>query len=449
MKRFFVSVLRALLNARYRRYAKRPCRNAILFLSRQSNKLSQDFALLKDAAAKLPGWECITCVKMLDGGLAAKVGYALHMLREVKLLAQCRICFVEGYNPALSLLDMQSCELGGGARNSTVPVEPVVIQLWHATGMYKRFGFLATGTSEGRSEEDAQLFCMHRNYSWIVTSGESAREPYAQALGYPVERCVALGHPSCDLLYGDPAPAQKRAQERYPQLVGHKKPVILFAPTLHRTQEETSFDELRRALEASPWSQDYELIWSYHPVLTPGDTGRAPTSVLLRSADLLVTDYSSIVYDAALLKCPVAFYVPDIDEYRASPGLISDPVASSPQVCQSTPQKFMDFADACLKRGEYPQEALDAFIGDSLSACQPGSTQRILDFALRQAEVDGAGEGTESATAAIAQEVTAVSVAAVDGGESTAAHEAVGAEAVLAAESTPIVANTIATAESE
>ncbi len=390
MKRLFVSALRALLNARYRRYAKHPRRNAVLFLSRQSNKLSQDFALLKDAVDKQGGWESIACIKMLDGGLVAKLGYALHMLQEVKLLAQCRICFVEGYNPALSLLDMQSKQLPGNARNNTVPVQPVVIQLWHATGMYKKFGFLATGTSEGRSEEDAQLFCMHRNYSWIITSGEAACEPYAQALGYPVKRCVALGHPSCDLLYGDAAPAKRRAQERYPQLAGHSKPVILFAPTLHRTQEETSFDELRRVLEASPWSQDYELLWSYHPVLTPGDTQRVPTSVLLRSADLLVTDYSSIVYDAALLKCPVAFYVPDIDEYRASPGLISDPALSSPQICQATPQEFMDFADACLKHGAYPQPALDAFIGSSLSACQPGSTQRILDFALEQAAASAA-----------------------------------------------------------
>ena len=386
MKRLFVTLLRALLNARYRRCCKQPRRNAILFLSRQSNKLSQDFVLLKEQAEKLEGWETVTCVKMLDGGLSAKIGYALHMLQEVKLLAECRICFVEGYNPALSLIDMQSEQLKDDARNNTAPIQPVVIQLWHATGMYKKFGFLCTGTSEGRSEQDAQLYRMHRNYSWIVTSGESARKPYADALGYPAERCVALGHPSCDLLYRSSAHAKERAQERYPQLKDHKKPVVLFAPTLHRTQDVTAFDQLRTALEANAWSSNYELIWSYHPVLTPDDVDRVPTSVLLRSADMLVTDYSSIVYDAAILHCPVAFYVPDIDAYRASPGLITDPVLTSPGICSKTPTELMGFIDRCLENNAYPSIELDAFIGDSLSACQPGSTKRILEFALQQTQ---------------------------------------------------------------
>ena len=387
MKRLAVKLLKALFNQRYRAACRKPRTNTVLFLSRQSNTLSPDFKLLRDEFENVEGWDTVTCTQMLDGGLGAKISYALHMFKEVELLAQCRICFVEGYNPSLSLLDLESTELNSGTFNHTAPNKPLVFQLWHASGMYKKFGLLAVGTSEGRSQESVELFQMHRNYSWIVCSGESAREPYAAAFGYPVERTVALGRPSCDLLYEDGAPQVARVHARYPQLAEpNHKPMILFAPTLHRTQDVTSFDTLRTALEASEWASRYELVWSYHPVLTPGDTERIPTGTLLRCADLLVTDYSSIIYDAELLGVPSAFYIPDIDEYRESPGLITDPVLTSPGICLSSPEELMRFADDCLNGGTYPQKELDSFIGESLSACTPGSAKRIVEFALAKAE---------------------------------------------------------------
>lgn len=389
IKRLAVGMLSKMLNHCYQAQLKKaPRRNLALFLSRQSNKPSADFSMIARELEGRPGWETKMCVKMLDGGLSDKVEYARHMFEEVRLLAQCRICFVEGYNPALSLLDLESEQVNTTAFNTACPTQPLVLQLWHASGMYKKFGFLAAGTAEGRSVAQAKLFKMHRNYSWIVTSGTSACAPYAAALGYPAERAVALGRPSCDLLYQDSKPFIERARKRYPQLHANGKPVILFAPTLHRTQDVTEFDKLRNAIEKSPWAANYELIWSYHPVLTPNDTERIPTGTLLRCADMLVTDYSSIVYDAALLKCPVAFYVPDIDEYRESPGLITDPVATSPSICFAEPEALMRFISNALpadRERAYDSAPLVAFVGKSLDACAPGSTKRIVDFALERA----------------------------------------------------------------
>lgn len=387
--RCLVGALSRLLNGYYRLQLKKtPRRNLVLFLSRQSNSLSADFSLVAKEFGERSGWEIAACVKMLDGGLGDKIKYALHMFEEVKLLAQCRICFVEGYNPALSLLDLENEHVSDWTINKDCPTRPLVFQLWHASGMYKRFGFLAAGTAEGRSAAQARLFKMHRNYSWIVTSGSAACAPYAAALGYPAERAVALGRPSCDLLYQDPRPFIERARKRYPQLRENGNPVVLFAPTLRRTQDVTEFDKLRSAIEKSSWASDYELVWSYHPVLTPNDVGRIPTGVLLRCADMLVTDYSSIVYDAALLKCPVAFYIPDIDDYRESPGLITDPVATSPGICFREPEALMNFISKTLPVDggcAYDDAPLAAFVGESLNACEPGNTKRIVDFALCEA----------------------------------------------------------------
>ncbi|MDR1184773.1 MAG: CDP-glycerol glycerophosphotransferase family protein, partial [Coriobacteriales bacterium] len=45
---------------------------------------------------------------------------------------------------------------------------------------------------------------------------------------------------------------------------------------------------------------------------------------LLEIADYVITDYSAIAFEAALLRRKVLFYVPDIADYRLSPGLNID-----------------------------------------------------------------------------------------------------------------------------
>lgn len=387
MKRLIATILSVLLNAYYRHCAKGGRRDLAGFLSRQSNEVTPDFRWLGRAFEKLDGWEVEYQQRMLEGGLGAKVSFAFHLLTEVRLLARCRICFVEGYNPALSLLRLKSEELGQGTPNTSAPTEPLVFQLWHAGGMFKKFGYQTVGTPQGRSVEDARLFRMHANYSWIVCSGESARPVFAEAFGYPCTRAVALGRPSNDELFDADAvrAATERVRAAYPHVGEGGKPVVVLAPTLRRGAEPRPFDELRAVFEQSGLASCCELVWSDHPVL---DRGRGvSTTDLLHVASLVVTDYSSVVYDAALLKVPFAFYVPDIESYRASPGLNTDPELASPQISFRDAGELASFIEDVLAGGgEYPAADARAFIGDSLSASGPGATERIVSFSLKQAE---------------------------------------------------------------
>ncbi|OEH90702.1 hypothetical protein ATO00_02480 [Loigolactobacillus coryniformis subsp. coryniformis] len=46
---------------------------------------------------------------------------------------------------------------------------------------------------------------------------------------------------------------------------------------------------------------------------------------LFISTDLLITDYSSLVFDAALLEKPIILYLYDLEEYRKLRGFYRDP----------------------------------------------------------------------------------------------------------------------------
>ena len=393
MKALAVRILAAFLNAWYRLCGIGGRRDEVLFLSRQSNSMSVDFRLLSREIQETGGWNIVQRTKMVDEGTSGAIALVARMFGDVSALARCRICFVEGYNPAVSLLNMRyapfdASGLPDSVVNREFPLEPVVMQVWHAAGHFKKFGYEALDTPEGRSSADARIFRMHRNYSWVACSGEGARSGFADAFGCPAERVVALGHPSFDELYRDPEESLRNAYAVYPHIEHTNKPIIVFAPTLHRLRGDAVFEDLRAKLEADPRSSSYEFIWSFHPVALQGTDIRVTTRDLLRCASLVVTDYSSVVYDAALLDLPFAFYTPDIVEYRESPGLATDPGFLAPGLCAGDPDGMLDFLDQTFAGNatavNYPSIERDAFIGTTLSACGPGSAKRIVDFTLGQ-----------------------------------------------------------------
>ena len=388
MKAFAVRLLSAVLNAWYAICSAGDKRDGALFLSRQSNSMSTDFKLLAHELEQRGDWRIVARTRMVEDGSIGALALVGRMFGDVRALGRCKVCFVEGYNPAVSLLNME-CEPispSSGAVNDRFPTRPVVMQVWHAAGHFKKFGYEALDTPEGRSASDARIFHMHRNYSWVACSGEGAREGFAQAFGCPTERVVALGHPSFDEIYTDPAESIERVHALYPDLGKSVKPVIVCAPTLHRLQGNQIFEDLAAALESNPRAQRYEFVWSFHPVSLQGTDIRVTTRDLLHCASLAITDYSSVVYDAALLGVPFAFYTQDIEEYRQSPGLATDPGKLSPGLCLNSADELLDFLDTMFADdgaiASYPEDQKDAFIGTTLSACGPGSAARIVDFTL-------------------------------------------------------------------
>ncbi|WP_421572358.1 CDP-glycerol glycerophosphotransferase family protein [Slackia exigua] len=379
-------------------------RNEVLFASRQSNSPSKDFKILAERF-EAGGWKPVTITRTFKAKHA--IAYGASTIRQLYHLARCRACIVDGYNPAVSLVNMR-CESatnphGGGVGESAsrgsehgvpaapsapihgeFPEHPLVMQIWHAYGAYKKFGYQAIGTREGRSLAAARAVRMHRNYSWILCSGECNREVFAQAFSYPVERVIALGRPSFD------EHDELRRQEAQDAAIRHAegtRPVVLFAPTLRRSdQSRHPFVDLCDASEAGALSGiDAELRWSFHPIENRGHAGPSGIASLM-GIDIVVTDYSSIMYEAALLDKMVVFYLPDIDDYLESPGLNFDPLEVAPEIsCAS-----QDELEAMIERlvanpRSYDRAALDRLVGDTFEHPETSTTEEIFAFIAKHA----------------------------------------------------------------
>lgn len=375
-----VAISKGIFNLLYKIFNLLPRRDEVLFFSRQANEPSYDFKML-GREFNQQGYSVVYLTKKLSA--RTFIPYVGHVLKEIYHLARCRVCFLDRYDPVICMLNFK-CE--PTAKSSAdlhweFPVEPIVIQLWHAFGAFKKFGYQSLDTREGHSSKVAHRFDIHRNYSWIICTGESSRQPFAEAFAYPVERIVALGRPEYDLLVNERQQIDSCMRKR-------DCTVILFAPTLRKSSASRHpFRDLYEKRDVLFSGIDADIVWSFHPL---EETGIASGDVndLLRQCDYIVTDYSSIAYEAFLLGKRVLFYVPDINDYRNSPGLNSDPLNLAPSISICTEQNLIDTIAALVQDGneQYDYAALDAFIGDTFRGLSQNRPLALATFVLNRIE---------------------------------------------------------------
>lgn len=300
-----------------------PIRRRVALLSRQSQTPSADFRLLAAGLCEDDPTLKVT-ISTTESELSGKLQFALHMLNQLWLARTSRVVILDGYNPAVCIPKKRKGIF--------------VIQLWHAAGAVKRFGYQCLDTPAGRTSEQARIACMHKNYDLIVAAGPGAIEAYAQAFGYSQDKVFALGLPHLEALAKrfSTQDASASLREQYHWL-DNGNINVLYAPTLRRDEDAhwltSAVDDLALALSEA----HVNLIVSKHPLTVIDETvlsrhdhvyvlpGRSTTS-LLPIADIMISDYSAISLEAGLIGVPVLFFMPDIEHYKTSPGLNINPV---------------------------------------------------------------------------------------------------------------------------
>lgn len=200
--------------------------------------------------------------------------------------------------------------------------ETVITQLWHAEGVFKKFGFDIEQPEEIRSLEKG----ISEKLTYVVCSSEHVAPIYARAFGVPEEKVLPLGAPRADLLLSDAGMTniRERFDRAYPRCKGKK--LVLYAPTFRSGEEDDRalLSHFDTKLFNERFGSEYELLVKLHPQVsrserTEGEytdvTDYNSVSLLIRLCDVLITDYSSICMDFALLDKNVYFYAFDLEKY--------------------------------------------------------------------------------------------------------------------------------------
>ncbi|WP_067925709.1 bifunctional glycosyltransferase/CDP-glycerol:glycerophosphate glycerophosphotransferase [Alicyclobacillus shizuokensis] len=215
--------------------------------------------------------------------------------------------------------------------------DTAVVQTWHACGAFKKFGFSAIGQVDSNSDEFERR--AHRIYTAAVTDSRSVVPHYAEAFGMPESTVLPIGVPRTDMFFDQELIeyTKRRYLGEYPIL--RRKKILLYAPTFRgRPGQRAKFNlDLDLRLMQRHLSSEYRLILKLHPVVKKAirlneeltDFVLDLSSVqdvneLLLIADLLITDYSSIVFEFSLLRRPIIFYAYDLEEYLSERGFYYD-----------------------------------------------------------------------------------------------------------------------------
>lgn len=362
--RLCIGGTRFILLCIYRLFRLLPRKRRIVCLSRESDTAPTDFVLIRRyMAAHHPRYRVVILAKKLTNPFA----YALHMLRQLYCIATSEAVLLDTYAIVVSLL----------AGHIDIPV----IQMWHALGNMKKFGYTAIGNGEGRDRGMADLMNMHRGYTSVLISSKSFIDDYAAGFDIPTSIIHEAPLPRVDLLLDPEYRARQRARilARFPQLRGKRN--IVYCPTF-RKQVPANRSKAMADLVAAIDMSRYNLIVKAHPLDDlrlddPRVLQRYPSSYdMLFVADFVISDYSTVIYEAGLLDLPVFLYGYDWSEYSSRRSLYIDPKRDIPTLFTDDARRIAD----AIEHDEFDRDAFRRFIRRNVAVPAHGScTRQVVD----------------------------------------------------------------------
>ena len=268
--------------------------------------------------------------------------------------------------------------------------ETRMIQLWHACGAFKKWGFSVADKSFGDDEKDLVKYSGHRNYTLMTVSGDEVCWAYEEAFGLKDKKGIVkpLGVSRTDIYFDE-----KRIKEAFDKLnninlklSGRK--IIVYLPTFRGSIAKAKGPSAFEVSEMLSLTDEYVILIKNHPFvkekLTIPDDARnycieiedeLTVEDLLIIADICITDYSSVVFEYSLLGKPIIFYAYDINDYDLERGFYYkyEDFVPGPIV-----YNMKELVNAIKNIEKFDYEKLEKFKNRFMSGCDGHATNRIL-----------------------------------------------------------------------
>ena len=360
--------------ARYRKEVDRNPKlegNKVLFLSERLPEEGGNLLCLMEELRKDPDIEILEFIHTRTVDKLKK-----KELNEcARKCAQARVIILEDFYPQLHSIHKRP--------------ETRIVQLWHACGAFKTFGYSRLGKRGGAPQSSMN----HRNYDLVPVSSPVITDIYAEAFAINPDNVKPLGVPRTDVLFDDRYKEAKREElyRKYPRLRGCR--VVLFAPTFRGDGNKDAYypaEAFDPEAFLSGLPEDIILIVKHHPFVAspvgelPEDgrildlTGKDHINDLLLLTDLLITDYSSSIFEAALLEVPMLFYAFDEENYIRTRDCYFGYRGFVPGMIAADQEELARDAAGLLSGGmSYDAKG---FVRDFLGSADGNSTLRIADY---------------------------------------------------------------------
>ncbi len=355
-----------------------PMPRRVLLATSHAHRIGGNLAFIRDELARRHGAVDVSIlVHRASGGWRGRVAGAAHAIRAGYHLARARVVVLDDYFFPLYVI--------------TPRRETTVIQTWHASGAFKKIGHSVRDRTFGADPELTARVRIHANYDVCLLGSRTAAPHYAEAFGQPLDRFrTDLGIPRTDLFF-DPevvARATERVRRRY-ALPANRR-TILYAPTFRgdrvtdaRHAEDLDLEQLRAAL-----SDDHVVLVRLHPFVRARtriaaalagfavDVSEHPDiNELMLVSDLLITDYSSAIFEFSLLERPMIFFAPDLDAYERERGFYWDYRAGVPGPVVTTTDELAQ----AIRSADFDLDRVRRFRAQSFEVADGHASQRVVE----------------------------------------------------------------------
>ncbi len=281
-----------------------------------------------------------------------------------------------------SLVLMDNCFLPLGFLK--FPPSVKVVQLWHGTGSIKKFG---QDVNEGRLRELERR--ANQRITHLLVNGPEQKKQYAGAFGVTKDTIYLTGLPRTDLFFSGASRTRQDALKEKLGLSGKK--LLLYLPTFR--DGDLSLPPLLEEVESFLSSLDETVVLGvrFHPYVADkmhlsavcrrvlNFSSYPDAEELLLAADGLITDYSSVFFDYAVLRRPMYFYAYDLESFREKgrgfyydyESLVPGPVA-----------KTVEELSLLVRQEVYEPEKVESFCRKFYSWQDGRSTERICALLL-------------------------------------------------------------------
>ncbi|MBF2475255.1 CDP-glycerol glycerophosphotransferase family protein [Listeria seeligeri] len=214
------------------------------------------------------------------------------------------------------------------------------IQIWHANGALKKFGWEDKAAQKRTTADKKRFQAVYQRFTNVVVGSDEMALIFQKSFLLDEKQLLKIGVPRTDYFF-DKEKLKANYDWTFQSLNLSNRKQLLYAPTfrddeLQNTSLHLDIAEMERAL-----GEEYQLILKLHPSIS-NDLEKldsdfivyvdkeTPIETLLPVVDILITDYSSIPFEFALLEKPMIFYTYDLQEYNKARGLSDDYLETIP-----------------------------------------------------------------------------------------------------------------------
>ena len=304
--------------------------------------------------------------KYFESNIKTTIDEKVNIVKKIYFIAKAKVICVDQSDRVLSKIKIHNS---------------IVVQVWHAGGAYKKFGLDGIDHRKDKDQEAKRVYRICRNITYAICSDVKLISLYAKAFGIDE---------SCVLPYGL-IRTDKFLYKHIYQNHNFKRRNILYAPSFRVSLDGKRYLDTKTRLLVQEIKNKFpymNVMLRLHPSLCKDlysvegviDVSSFKLREVLCKTDVLITDYSSIIFDYSMFNGLILFYLEDYYKYTKERDVYFNPL-----------ERYKDFSSNNIKDLLHKiistRNNTIEFRKTFMSSCDGNVTKRVVNFIKTKLEV--------------------------------------------------------------